>query len=62
MISRAESPLDDNVSYNKLSGSFEMRDVTFGCSRLGAPFIEGARIFPAARGSAWRSPVFWRRI
>lgn len=51
VVSRAESPLDDEVSYDKLSGNIEMRNVTFGYSRLGAPLIEGfdLKLTPGSR-------------
>ncbi len=40
IICEAEEPLDENAEYDKLSGSIEMRNVTFGYSRLAEPLIK----------------------
>ena len=39
-VSGDDGILDENTSYDKLSGSLEMRNVTFGYSRLDQPLIE----------------------
>lgn len=39
-----DKSLDDNKSYDKLSGSFEMKNVTFGYSKLEEPLIKDFNI------------------
>ncbi|MBE6596560.1 MAG: NHLP family bacteriocin export ABC transporter peptidase/permease/ATPase subunit [Ruminococcaceae bacterium] len=40
VIFEADEVLDENAEYDKLSGSLEMRNVTFGYSRLSDPLIK----------------------
>ena len=35
-----DSPIDENISYDKLKGNIEMKNVTFGYSPLASPLIE----------------------
>lgn len=35
-----DSPIDENIDYNKLKGNIEMKNVTFGYSPLAEPLIE----------------------
>ncbi len=39
-VNYVDTPVSENRDYSKLSGNFEMRNITFGYSRLGEPLIK----------------------